>query len=207
MPEALTTSDATGSEVYARALAVGGASKAASSLILLPLTLPGKTSVNFKASGTLFTLSEITSGIGTFASSAGSNTIWTMPTMAQLGWTHNPNIPLVVPMQRQGLGTLVTNAAAYRGTGNQAAMLAVIGASPGDTYIRSDAANSIYILGGTGAASVLGNWTGPILSSAPNAPTTLGVVVYDNNLLTQFLPQFHPPVTWVSCGPDAWYLC
>lgn len=209
MADALLAPAAIGTEAYVGALGLAGATQATAQLVTLPMTLPGRGADYAKPTNTAFTLGEICAGLGCFVSTLSTATVWTLPTLYQLGWTWAFGKNLVIPVQRQGLGAVFLNPAICRGTvATQAAMLGVLGATTGDYVLRSDLANQVFLLTGTVVsggqqASTLANWTA--LPTGPaNLPTAAGIVIHDpDGLAPSNLTQWQTTLLKLV-GPDEW---
>lgn len=83
---------------------------------------------------------------------------------------------------------------------NEAAMIALSTALPGDWVTRTDDSATVYQLQ-SGSPGTAGNWATRVDADKPTTPQ---IRINWNNLDPQYLPQDHPPVLLTSKGYDSW---
>ena len=200
MPELRTVPDSTVTDVYTSVLGLSGSSKATATLKYFPVTTLGSLPRLYLAAGAN-TLTTLMMRGGVLSSTSAGSTTLLLPTTSRLGVTRNGANPVEMCflVQRTGLGGLFVNSASNKGTiASQAAMLALVAAVE-DYCVRSDLSNAVYMLTAL-PASTLGNWT----VVAGGLPSAVSAIVW-NNLDTQYLPQYHPPVMLTTYGDNVWY--
>jgi hypothetical protein len=169
--EAQSTTDfptADGTEAVLLAFGIGGASQAAGTGRMIPISQMGQIPTLLgKASGVM-TLAE-TRGGPLIATSSGT-VIYTLQTFTMLPYTRTPGTSneLIYVFERQGLGVLQVNQSQYRGAvASQAAMIGLSASVVGDWCQRTDDTNSVYQLTAL-PYSTAGNWTKRAGANRPN---------------------------------------